>query len=376
MKVLHLSKYYKPFSGGIEQVVADLCEGGNSKNIRSDVLAISHEKKNKTYTINGVNVYSLKSNFKYASTDFSIGYISKLRNIIQEYDIIHVHLPNPLANLALFLANSKNTKIIIHWHSDIVKQKKLKFFYKPLQTWLLKKACSIITTTPIYGDYSEDLFDYKDKITAIPIGINPYNYSINTETISEIKEKYVNKKIIFSLGRLVYYKGFEYLVEACAKLPDNYVVLLGGNGEEKFKLIKKIEQLNLQDKFVLLGFVEDSDLPSYFAACDAFCLPSIEKSEAFGVVQLESFLFNKPVVSCNIPGSGVSWVNQNNISGITVEPKNSDKLASALILATQETTVFPNLKKYFNENFSADVMVSRTIRLYNKLNKSNHNVKS
>ncbi|MCG9509834.1 glycosyltransferase, partial [Providencia rettgeri] len=193
--------------------------------------------------------------------------------------------------------------------------------------------------------------------------------------ISSIKAKYLNKKIIFSLGRLVYYKGFEYLVEACAKLPDNYVVLLGGNGEEKLKLIQKIKLLNLQDKFILLGFIKDTDLPSYFAACDAFCLPSIEKSEAFGVVQLESFLFNKPVVSCNIPGSGVSWVNQDNISGITVEPKNSDKLASALLTVTQDTTSFPNLKAYFNENFSADVMVSRTIRLYSELNKPNHNVK-
>ncbi|EIU7556050.1 glycosyltransferase [Providencia rettgeri] len=375
MKVLHLSKYYKPFSGGIEQVVADLCEGGNSQNIKSDVLAINHEKKNKNYTINGVDVFSFKSNLKYASADISINYIIKLRDIIQDYDIIHIHLPNPLANLAIFLANSKNVKIVIHWHSDIVKQKKLKFFYKPLQSWLLKKACSIITTTPVYGDCSKDLLNYKNKITTIPIGINPHNYSINTEIISSIKAKYLNKKIIFSLGRLVYYKGFEYLVEACAKLPDNYVVLLGGNGEEKLKLIQKIKLLNLQDKFILLGFIKDTDLPSYFAACDAFCLPSIEKSEAFGVVQLESFLFNKPVVSCNIPGSGVSWVNQDNISGITVEPKNSDKLASALLTVTQDTTSFPNLKAYFNENFSADVMVSRTIRLYSELNKPNHNVK-
>nr|EID9259045.1 glycosyltransferase [Escherichia coli] len=102
---------------------------------------------------------------------------------------------------------------------------------------------------------------------------------------------YKGKKIIFSLGRLVYYKGFEYLVESAKFLPDDYIILIGGNGEEKQKLLELIQRYKLEDKVKLLGFIRHEELSSYFAASNVFCLPSIEKSEAFGVVQLEAFLF-------------------------------------------------------------------------------------
>lgn len=367
MRILHLSKYYKPYSGGIEQVVADICEGCNSNGVESVVLAINHENKNSIYEVNGTKVHSFKSNLNYASADFSLGYINGLRRIIADFDILHIHLPNPLANLAVFLAKSKGKKIVIHWHSDIVKQKKLKFFYKPLQSWLLKRADLIITTSPIYGEHSKDLSKYRDKITTIPIGINPNNYKVNSQKVNEIKRRYADKKIIFALGRLVYYKGFEYLVDAAANLPENYIVLIGGNGEEKPKIVDRINKLELQNKVELLGFVKDIDLPAYFVACDAFCLPSIEKSEAFGVVQIEAFLFNKPVVSCSILGSGVGWVNKNNVSGFVVPPKNSDELSTALLNATSESNKFPELKNYFEENFDAHVMVSRTCEFYDLL---------
>lgn len=367
MKILHLSKYYKPYSGGIEQVVADICEGCNTENIESAVLAVSHVKENKIYSINGVKVFSFKSIFHYASADISIGYIKELRRIISDYDILHIHLPNPLANLAVFLAKAENKKIVVHWHSDIVKQKTLKLFYKPLQSWLLKRADAIITTTPIYGQSSEDLKELQSKISVIPIGINPENYIVDFKTVDSIKEKYKNKKIIFALGRLVYYKGFEYLIEAAKYLPDDYVVLLGGNGEEKSKLIEQIQKNNLQNKVIMMGFIKDNDLSSYFSASDVFCLPSIEKSEAFGVVQLEAFLFNTPVVSCSIPGSGVGWVNQNNVSGIVVPPKNALRLAEGLINAIEKPGGFPELKSYFEVNFNAKVMVSRTSALYQSL---------
>lgn len=367
MKILHLSKFYKPYSGGIEQVVADICDGCNSEGIESAVLCVNHDNHNEVYYVNGVKVYSYKSNLHFASADISLGYINGLKEIIDGFDLLHIHLPNPLANLAAFVANKKNKKIILHWHSDIVKQKKLKVLYKPLQTWLLNRADAIITTTPVYGEYSKDLAKYQHKISVIPIGINPSNYQVDIQKVHEIKEKYKNKKIIFSLGRLVYYKGFEFLIEAAEKLPSDYIILLGGNGEEKRNLIGLIEAKKLQDKVFMLGFVKDEHLPSYYSACDVFCLPSIEKSEAFGVVQLEAFLFNKPVVSCSIPGSGVGWVNKNNVSGFVVAPKNADALAAALLNAVENADSFTGLKDYFENNFNADVMASRTRALYESL---------
>lgn len=367
MKVLHLSKYYKPYSGGIEQVVADICEACNKDNIESSVLAVNYQNTNSIYYINGVKVYSYKSNLHYASADISLGYIQGLKKIISYYDIIHVHLPNPLANLAVLLAKHESVKVVLHWHSDIVKQKFLKILYRPMQSWLLNRSDAIITTSPIYGECSEDLFEYKNKITVIPIGINADNYKVDDNVFQAIKSKFRDKKIIFALGRLVYYKGFSYLIEAAGKLPDDHIILIGGRGPESQQLIDKVDKLNLHDKVKMLGFVDENELPAYLKACDVFCLPSIEKSEAFGVVQLEAFLFNKPVVSCSITGSGVGWVNRDQISGIVVPPKNSHELASALIKITQNQDSYSSLHSYFEDNFTSTVMVLRTVNLYKSL---------
>lgn len=367
MKILHLSKYYKPYSGGIEQVVADISEGCLLKGIESSVLAVNHNADSFDYDFNGVHVYGCKSDYHYASADISLSYILKLRKIIKDFDVIHVHLPNPLANIALLFANHKNKKIVVHWHSDIVKQKRLKILYLPLQQWILKRADVIITTSPVYAEYSEDLSAYKDKIKIIPIGINSENYTVNKELIQNIKTQYAGRKIIFSLGRLVYYKGFEYLVESASYLSDEFVILIGGNGEEKNTLNKLISDRSLQDKVKLLGFVKDDELPSYFAACDMFCLPSIEKSEAFGVVQLEAFLFNTPVVSCDIKGSGVGWVNKNDVSGLVVPPKNPKALAEAFEFIAANPEKFTGVNQYFKDNFHAEVMVANTAKLYKEL---------
>lgn len=367
MKILHLSKYYKPYSGGIEQVVADISEGCLLKGIDSSVLAINHRAESYDYDLNGIHVYGCKSDYHYASADISFAYILKLRKIINLFDVIHVHLPNPLANLALFLANHKHKKIVVHWHSDIVKQKKLKLLYLPLQQWLLKRADVIITTSPVYGESSKDLSKYKSKIKVIPIGINSQNYTVDENLVNDIQQRYSGKKIIFSLGRLVYYKGFEYLVESARYLPDDFVILIGGNGEEKEKLINLISHYNLGDKVKLLGFVKDAELPSYFAAGDIFCLPSVEKSEAFGVVQLEAFLFNVPVVSCDIKGSGVGWVNRQGVSGMVVPPKNPQALAAAFEYIAANPDNFADVNKYFQDNFHAKVMVENVAKLYKEI---------
>ena len=105
--------------------------------------------------------------------------------------------------------------------------------------------------------------------------------------------------MIFSLGRLVPYKGFEYLIDAAKDLPDDFVILIGGNGSLKKDLESRIIYNNLTDKVKLLGFLEERDMYSYFKAADLFCLSSIEKTEAFAIVQLEAMAFSKPIVATN-----------------------------------------------------------------------------
>ena len=375
MKILQLGKFYPPDVGGIETAIYNITEELNKRGIKCDVLCSNSKRGYKKEIIDRGSykyiVYRTKSYGKIASTSITPQMIFKLKEIIDNYDIIHLHHPDPMANFALFLVNPKKQKIVIHWHSDIIKQKFALKFYRPLLNWMLKKADVIIGTSPKYIKESEQLKDFKNKCIAIPLGIKKEDLKVDKEKIKEIKKKFENKKIIFSLGRFIYYKGFEYLIESSKYLPDNYVIIIGGDGELRKKYEKLIMNNNLLNKVFLIGKIPQTHLGSYYKACDLFCLPSIEKSEAFGLVIVEAMSFGKPVVATNIKGSGVSWVNQNGVTGLNVEPKNSKALADAIRFICENPEIYikmsKNALKRFEEEFTVEKEILKILKIYNKL---------
>lgn len=369
MKVLQLGKFY-PIRGGVEKVMYDIMLGLSERGIKCDMLCASTEDyPQEDIKINeNAHVFVIKTSVKAAATMFAPGMIFRLREIAPQYDIIHIHHPDPMAALVLFLSGYKG-KVILHWHSDILKQKTLLKIYKPLQKWLIDRADLIVGTTPVYVEQSNFLKDYKSKLNYIPIGVLPVVSS--QDRVDKIRAKYANKKLIFSLGRLVEYKGFEYLIESARYLSDEYKIVIGGKGPLKESLENLIEQYNLQGKVELLGFLSDEDAYAYFEACDLFVLSSIMKTEAFAIVQIEAMSCGKPIVTADIPGSGVAWVNSNQVSGLICERKNSENLAKNIKLIGENAELYKTLsegaKKRFEEFFHRDVMINKTIALYQDL---------
>ncbi|HAN8077960.1 TPA: glycosyltransferase, partial [Escherichia coli] len=355
-------KFYPPIFGGIEQVAQDITEGmQNLCNV--DVLSVNNSSK----TIYCKNIIRASLLFTLLSTPVSISYILIWSRIRNNYDIIHVHLPNPLAIIALLLFPPK-APVVVHWHSDIVKQKIALKFFQPLQNLFLNKVEKIIVTSEIYGSSSPQLQRFQDKIICIPIGIKSERLPKNETLLKHLKEKYKNKKIVFSLGRLVYYKGFENLVNAANFLPEDTIILIGGCGELYDELADSILSNKLEGKVVLLGEIKYEQLSAYYQVCDVFCLPSIHESEAFGVVQIEAMSYGKPVVSTNIKNSGVPWVNENGISGVVVEPNEPHELAKAILTILNNPAGFSlgALERY-RKLFTRDKMISSLIGLYQNI---------
>lgn len=370
MKILHLSKYYKPFNGGVESVVADLAEEQASTSHTVTVIAVHPGKTLCDSIINGVRVINCKLNATVASTPISLTYINKVIEEIDNCDVVHIHLPNPTANLALLLAHvvkKKRKCIIVHWHSDIIKQKKLMYFYNPFVRMLLKLASRIIVTSDNYLDNSEQLVGFKDKCVVVPIGIESLSSLIRTDVVEDIQNKYKGKRIVFSLGRHIYYKGFEYLVEA-AKDVENTVFLIGGVGPDTDVYKRLVVKYKVDEKVFFLGKIESVLLPSFYKAADVFCFPSIEKSEAYGVVQLEAMSVGTPVVSTEIVGSGVSWVNQHNISGLICQPKDVCGLSNTLSLLLNSERTLERLslgaEKRYLDYFTRRKMVEKCLEVY------------
>ena len=368
MKILQLGKFY-PIKGGVEKVMFDLMLGLSIEGVECDMLCASCNEESFVREISDKAKLIVTHTVKeMAATMISPSMVLKLKQIADEYDIIHVHHPDPMAALALFSSNYKG-KVVLHWHSDILKQMALLKLYMPLQRWLVNRADVIVGTTPVYVKESPYLKKVQHKVTYLPIGVE--HMESPAKKVKDLKRKYQGKRVVFSLGRLVPFKGFEYLIEAAKQLDDNYVVLIGGSGPLKKELNAKIEELGLQERVKLLGYVSDVDLPAYFEGGDLFCMSSVMKTEAFGIVQIEAMSCGKPVVATKIPQSGVSWVNQDGVSGLNAEPCDAEDLAKCIrgILADEETYArfSQGALNRYKSIFTLEKMINKCLDIYKKL---------
>ncbi len=368
MRVLQFGKFYPPHIGGIERVMYDITEGLNSRGVTCDVLCSNKARAYVEESGQGYRIMRTGSYGIFFSASISPQIISKLRSVQDDYDIIHVHLPDPMAGVALLLARPRS-KIVLHWHNDIVRQRFLLKFYVPIQTWMLKRADAVVTTSPNYIDGSPYLADYKAKCHVVPVGVDRGRMTVSPGKVSEIRDRFPGKRIVFSIGRLSHYKGYTHLVEAARYLGDGYVVLIAGSGPLERKLEDQIRSSRLEDRVSLLGPIRYEDVGSYYEACDVYCLSSISRNEGFGLVQVEAMLFRKPVVSTAVKGSGVAWGNIDGETGYVVEPRNAQALAEAIDRICSNEDLYArfgtNGLRRATGLFTMDRMLTSTLDVYN-----------
>ena len=375
MRILQLGKFY-PIRGGVEKVMWDLTRGLAAEGHTCDMLCASYDGAKEVQILRFAQNDKKAQNDKgrcivlpcrhqAAGTMLCPQMIGWLRRHASEYDLIHVHHPDPMACLALRLSGYKG-RVILHWHSDILKQKAILAAYKPLQSWLIRRAERIVGTTPVYVAQSQALQGVQEKVTYVPIGIDPIVY--DPEKATEIQARYPGKKIIYSLGRLVPYKGYTYLIQAGQYLPDDYIILIGGKGPLQESLQAEINSLHLQEKVKLLGFVADEDHAALYGAAKVFVMSSVMKTEAFGIVQIEAMSTGTPVVATKIPESGVSWVNEDGVSGLNVEPGDPKALAEAIRTICEDPERYKCYSEQaqvrFSRLFAYSNMIDKIVRLY------------
>ena len=376
MRILQLGKFY-PIRGGVEKVMWILMRGLSDQGVDCDMLCarLRGDKADPAdqpfqdgmdfrFNSHGT-VYCVNALTKKAATMISPAMVRWLKKHHRDYDIIHVHHPDPMAALALRLSGYKG-KVVLHWHSDIVSQKSLLRLYRPLQDWILKRADVIVGTTPSYIKASPYLGGVQDKCTYVPIGIEPIHFS--KEGAEAIRQRFPGKTILLSIGRLVPYKGFSVLIRAMKFLPEKYHLIIGGKGPLQKELEEMIEVEGLGGRVTLEGYLPDDKLPDYYGACNIFVLSSIMKTEAFGIVQIEAMSCGKPVVATIIPGSGVSWVNEDGISGRNVTVGDSKAMAAAIENVDERYNVFSHgAKMRFDSMFTEDGMIKSILRIYETL---------
>lgn len=331
-RILHISKYYYPFSGGTEQIARD-CVLALKDKYEQKVIAFNDGENDQIDTVDEIEVYKCGCFAKVSAQSLSFSYGKNLHSLMNSFDpdIIVFHYPNPfVASLLLNELKNRKTKLIVYWHLDIIRQKFLRVFFNGQNRKLLDRAEKVIATSPNYIEGSRWLQSIREKCEVVPNCINEERMKITPEIESrakEIRKQNKGKTICLAVGRHTEYKGFSYLIEASKLLDDSFIIYITGKGELTDKLKKEAKD---DKKIQFTGRVDDLELKALIKACDIYCFPSITKNEAFGLALAEAMYYEKPAVTFTIPGSGVNYVSLNGVTGIEVENRNVEKYAGAI----------------------------------------------
>lgn len=338
-KILHLGKYNytSKEAGGVEAFLKKVTECLKGDYDQTVLLFDSSIKKKTHIAENGVNIILFPVHFVAGYAPINLYTPLHLHKLISSFspDIIHIHMPSLLPFFCLWGLFRRKT--VIHWHADVegtqVSNSIAFPIYQVMERILLTLADSIIVTSKEYLDTSQSLKPFKKKCTIIPIGIDNSTHEppLDQALSTPIRHFIRNKKLILSIGRLSYYKGYAYLIEAMDLLQqDDIVLVIGGQGPEMKSLEKIIKRRRLGDRVLLPGRINEGDKNHLLSEALIFCLPSIDRAEAFGVSLVEAMKKSLPLITSHVKGSGMNHVNIHNQTGLHVAPCDSRAIANAI----------------------------------------------
>ena len=356
-KILHIPNYYPPNIGGIEDVCRSIVIA--LPQFEHQVICFHTQNQTVKEIVEGIPVTRCSVWKKLFSQSVSFSFYKELKNVFKTFDpdIVHFHTPNPLGSVYLLLALPKKAKLIVHWHSDIIEQNFLYLFFHPIEKRLLKQADKIVATSPAYIHGSKPLRPWLSKTVVLP---NTFNESKllkqadDEKAIAEIKQLYGGKKIIFTFGRHVPYKGLKYLIEAAPLISNEAVIVIAGKGP----LSRSLKELAKSFQNIhFIGRLEENALRQYLYAADIFAFPSITRNEAFGIALAEAMYCGLPAVTFTIPDSGVNWLCIKDETGLEVENANAKAFGDAV----NQLLTASDLRKKLSENASLRIKANFTV---------------
>jgi len=352
--VLHVCTYYYPFTGGLQRVVKELLTGIDDANFR--VLTCRTRGRGAVGEKHGARVVRVGSLGSLKSTPLSPLFPYRLRQQLRWADLVHYHLPFPVGPVSHLLNWGTDTPYVATFHDDIVGKGPVVYPYRPVLDRFLDGAERVIVTSPNMRDECDQLTGHRDKAAVIPIGIDP------PETAEP--RDLAGRQLLF-VGRLVEFKGVDYLISAMADLDATLSIV--GKGPARESLERHASAEGVADRVSFEGFVSESRLAALYEAATVFVLPSSGRNESFGIVQLEAMARGLPVVNTALP-TGVPFVSVDGQTGLTVPPRDATAIAEAADTLLSDPDRYrrysANARQRVREQFTRSGMLSATRDVY------------
>jgi glycosyltransferase involved in cell wall biosynthesis len=311
-----------------------------------------------------------------ASAPIAPGMVAAVRRELARgrCNLLHLHAPNPLGDVAGLLCAGE-APVVMSWHSDVVRQRRLLRLYGPIQRRIIDRADRIVVATPHHFTSSEQLQrpGVEAKLHVIPYGIDFSRLDavhIDARTTERLNQFAAGRPLLLTVGRHIYYKGYEHLIAALARLRSDAVLVMVGTGPLGEALRLQAKELGVADRVLFMGEVGHGELVAAYHRCDVFTLPSIEPSEAFGIASAEAMACGKPTVVCELI-NGVNHLNQTGRTSLTVPPRDVPALADALDTLLRDGAVRQRMgaaaDQWVRAEFSVATMRERMLALYRGL---------
>jgi glycosyltransferase involved in cell wall biosynthesis len=364
MRIVQLYKDYPPVRGGIESSLQLLAEGLAARGHQVTVLVTAAGLHGRRERRNGVEIVWCGRWAAPAGTPLAPAYLPAL--LAQPADLLHLHHPYPPADAALLL---RRTPLVVTYHADVVRQRRLAQLLAPLLQQTLRRARRIIVGSPQAVTAHPALAAHRDRLRVVPFAVDLDQLTLPAAAprILALRQAHPGPLLLF-LGRLRYYKGLFVLLDALARLPDAQLAIAGADATvTAAELQHYAAQRGIAERIHLLGSVSDDERRTLLQQARALVLPSIAPAEAFGLVQVEAQAVATACVTTAL-GTGTDFVTLHEQTGLVVPPNDPAALAAAL----QRLVADPALAARFGAagraravaEFSLPVMLDRVEQLY------------
>lgn len=369
IRVLHVYRTYFPDTqGGGEELIRQICLNTGEQGVENRVFTLSRNTSAPVVALPEATVYRAPCDGEIASCSLSFRARSAFREQVRWADIIHYYFPWPFADLLhLSSPETRGKPVLVSHLSDVVRQKKLYFFYRPLMTGFLRRVDRIVATSPNYAASSPLLQEYRDKVAVIPIGIDEAGYPAASEKDCQAVIRRFGDNFLLFVGVLRYYKGLYVLLEAAKQVRTPIVIAGAGPMEASLKRFAREHNLS---HVHFPGQISDRDKSALMSTCRALVFPSHLPSESFGVTLLEASLHGKPMITCEI-GTGTTYVNRHGETGLVVAPDDPKALAVAMQQLSSDKSLAERLgagaRRRYEALFTGERMGQQYAALYRQL---------